>query len=453
MDLGLFKAKASEAAGKAGFENWEIYARTGNTFSVRVNDQKLDEYKNSTFIGASFRGVKNGKMGYAYTEKLEEETVWELVSNAAENAILIDSKDPAILYPGSPEYPVCDSWSSAVENMSVEEKIALSFEMERRALAFDPRIVAADYCGMGDFGYEVSIANSYGLDISFRSNILYASLFVRAFENGKTKSVMKYWHGIDPGKFDIDELVENACGRAIRSLAATSVPTGAYPVVFTSKAAISFFNCFLAAFYAENAQKGFSLLKGKTGEQVAASIVNLRDDGICEASFGSQAFDSEGVPCFDKDVIKDGALVTLLYNMKSAAVEKVKSTGNGFKRGPSREVETLPVNLYMVPSDKPIEEAYGSYEKVLVVRSMMGLHSGANPVSGDFSLLVSEGELIEGKDSRPIEQLTIAGNFFQVLKDIEAIGNDLQFSIPEGAGTVGMPSFLAKGIKVSGEEA
>jgi PmbA protein len=158
------------------------------------------------------------------------------------------------------------------------------------------------------------------------------------------------------------------------------------------------------------------------------------------------------VPCFDKDVIKDGVLVTLLHNMKSAAVDNVASTGNGFKRGPSREVETLPVNLYLVPSDKPIEDYYSSSGKVLVVRGMMGLHSGANPVSGDFSLLVSEGELVEGGESRPVEQLTIAGNFFQVLKDIEAVGNDLRFSVPEGAGTLGMPSFKVSGLRVSGEE-
>jgi PmbA protein len=223
--------------------------------------------------------------------------------------------------------------------------------------------------------------------------------------------------------------------------------------VFSPDAAISFFSCFLPAFYAENAQKGFSLLKGKTGEQIAASIVSIRDDGICEASFGSQPFDSEGVPCFDKDVVKDGVLKTLLYNMKSAAVEGVSSTGNGFKRGPAREVETLPVNLYLAPSGKPIEESFEGREKVLVVKGLMGLHSGANPVSGDFSLLVSEGELVEGGGSRPVEQITIAGNFFEVLKNIKAIGNDLRFSIPEGAGTIGMPSFLVEGVKVSGEEA
>ena len=63
----------------------------------------------------------------------------------------------------------------------------------------------------------------------------------------------------------------------------------------------------------------------------------------------------------------------------------------------------------------------------LVITDLSGLHAGANMTSGDFSLL-SKGYLLkDGKRVQPVEQITIAGNFYDVLKNIRAIGSDLIF--------------------------
>ena len=82
----------------------------------------------------------------------------------------------------------------------------------------------------------------------------------------------------------------------------------------------------------------------------------------------------------------------------------------------------------------------------IVITGVSGLHAGANAVSGDFSLL-AEGYLVEdGKKGQPVEQVTVAGNFFQVLKDIVAVGSDLKFP-----GGMGSPSVWVKEISVAGK--
>jgi PmbA protein len=451
MDMAAFRDKAFSAARSAGFESWEIYSLKGAEFSVRALGQRIDEYKNSYPAGISFRGVINGKMGYASTEKLDEALIGQLVERAAENAQLIESDDPALLFAGSPEYPVCDAWSDELEKISVKEKIELALELERLTLAEDPRIAAAEHCTVGNGWTEVMIANSKGLNLTKRSNLFYACVMARATENGVTKTGLKIWHGRDMSKLSLSDIAKEAVSKAVRSLHAASVPTGELPVVFEPEAACSFISCFLPVFFAEMAQKGFSLLKGKVGQRIASDAVTINDDGVAELSCGSVPFDSEGVACLSKTVVSNGVFKTFLHNLKTASKDGVESTGNGFKRSYAGTVETAAQNFYIKASNKPIEESFAGLGKVLSVSSLMGLHSGANPVTGDFSLLVAEGTLIDDDSRKPVEQVAIAGNFFSLLKDVLAVGNDLEFSLPDALGSIGMPSILVKSLKISGE--
>jgi PmbA protein len=79
-----------------------------------------------------------------------------------------------------------------------------------------------------------------------------------------------------------------------------------------------------------------------------------------------------------------------------------------------------------------------------------GLHSGANAVSGDFSLSASGFLIADAKIIRPVEQVTIAGNFFELLRNVSDVGSDLRFGMPSRMGTVGAPSVLINRLEVSG---
>ncbi len=142
-------------------------------------------------------------------------------------------------------------------------------------------------------------------------------------------------------------------------------------------------------------------------------------------------------------------LTTYLYNLKAAAREGVKSTGNAFRSSHKSSVGIAPTNLYIEPGQTSYDQLKKMKERILLVTDITGLHAGANQVSGDFSLS-AEGFLLEdGEIIKPVEQITISGNFIELLKDVIGIGDDLEMGSP-GRGHIGSPSLLIGSLSVGG---
>jgi len=450
MTFQEFKQELFAKAKAMGFTDYEILFLGSEGFSVRVFDGEITEYKNTASQGVGFRGTYNGKMGYASSENLDASVIEPMLTNAAANAGVIEEEVVDKLYPGDDSYPTVDAYNPALNEVDAEQKIKWALEMEAYAKSLDPRVTMIDFCTLSTQESEMAMANSYGLDLSQKSNFASAFLVARVEENGSKKDSYEFWTGRDFAEFDYKALAEKAVKDALSFLGAKSIETGAYPVAFDNNAARALFQVFTSVFMAERAQKGFSLLnKDRIGEQIASPVVTLRDDGICDLSLGSMAFDAEGVATQQKAVIENGVLNTLLYNLKSAEKDGVKSTGNASKGGLGAAIATSITNYYIVPSETPFEEMISGLEKGVLITGMAGLHSGVNPVSGDFSVS-ADGFLIEnGKLTQPIEQITIAGNFYDVLKNITAVGSDLRFQ-SMGHGGIGMPSILVDGIRIAG---
>jgi PmbA protein len=450
VSYDLFKEKLFKQAKEYGFTDYELYYSSSDSFHVEIFNGEISKYENNDEMGASFRGTYNGRVGYAYTEKLVEEVIPSLVKNAAGNAGIIEEKEIEKLYPGDDFYPEGKGYNPDMAKVTAAEKIEAGLAMEKYAFTLDPRVKGIDYCIVGSQDGMTSIANSYGLDLSNRANLVIAYLLARAEENGVTKTGFEFWVGNDFSQFDYKALADKTVKTAVSALGASSVPSGEYAIVFDNDAARSLFAAYSGIFFAENAQKGFSMLKDKVGTEIAAAGITLQDDGICDASIISTPFDSEGVATRNKSVIENGMLKTLLYNTKSAEKDGVKSTGNGFKPSFRAAVGTSVTNFYLKPSEKTREQIISEMGAGILITDLAGLHSGTNTISGDFSLS-ADGFLIEGgKIGRPVEQITVAGNFYDMLKNITDVGSDLRFGPPSGSGAVGMPSFLAKGLRISG---
>jgi len=450
MTFADFKQELFAQAQAKGFTDYEIHYLASNGFSVRVLNGEITEYKNTASQGVGFRGTFNGKMGYSASEKLDAAVIGPMLDNAAANAGIIEEETIEKLFPGSESYPEVCAYNPALNEVSAADKIKMATEMEAYTKSLDARVKMADYCTIGNQETEMAMANSHGLELSQKSNMASAFVVARVEENGITKSAYEYWNGRDFAKFDYKALAKKAVDIAVSYLGASSIESGAYPVVFDNSNTKDLFSVFSGIFMAENAQKGFSLLsKDKVGTAIAAPHINLRDDGVCDLSLGSMAFDAEGVATQQKAVIENGVLKTLLYNLKSAEKDGVESTGNASKAGLGGAIATSCTNFYLVPSETSFDELISGVEKGVVITEMAGLHSGVNPVSGDFSVS-ADGFLIEnGKISKPVEQITVAGNFYEVLKNIQAVGSDLRFH-SSGHGGMGMPSMLVDGLRVSG---
>jgi PmbA protein len=440
--LNLLFQKAREA----GLTEYEAYVASGDSFEASVHAGELIAYNVSSTLGLGFRALVNGRMGYASTQALDEDAAELLVKGVIASATLTETDDPQFLYEGG-DTQALDLYNPALNGISDAEKVKMALELEKLALAVDPRITT-DGCAVVYGAGGRRIVNSKGLDVSFRDNALgaYVSAVAREGERAGSAYRFRMERGGVPG---FDRIARQASGEAIDFLSAAPVASGRYPVVLRASAAQELLAAFADAFSADEAQRGLSKLKGREGEIVAAACLTLKDDPLNPAGFAAAPFDGEGVPACQKAVIDQGRLTTLLHNLKTSAKQGVASTGNA-ARGYASPIAVAPTNFYFEPSDKPPEALLQMAEGGLLITEMQGLHSGGNVVSGDFSYGAKGYRIEGGKPAQPVDQITVAGNFYDLLLQMQAVGSDLEFGQP-GRSCFGSPSLFVGELTVAGK--
>ena len=176
------------------------------------------------------------------------------------------------------------------------------------------------------------------------------------------------------------------------------------------------------------------------------TIVTLVDDPLLEGGMGSRPFDDEGVPSATHTVVEDGVFRTFLHNLKTARKDGVATTGNARKVGYASAVHVTPTNFYLKPGKRTLDDMLRGIGEGLVITEVSGLHAGANPISGDFSLLAKGYTFREGRREKPVEQITVAGNFYELLEAVRELASDLTFPM----GGIGCPSVDVGELSVSG---
>ncbi len=440
--LDLLFRKAREA----GLEEYEAYVASGDSFEASVHAGELIAYNVSATIGLGFRALRNGRMGYASTQALDEAAADMLVKGAITSATLTETEDPQFLFAGD-KTPELDLYNPALDEISDADKVKMALELEKKALAVDARI-GTDGCAVIYSAGGRRIVNSKGLDVSFRDNALGAYVVSIAREDGRAGSAFRIRMSRD-GAPDFDRLAQEASREALDFLSAAPVASGSYPVVLRASAAIELLAAFSEAFSADEAQRGLSKLAGREGEIVAAECVTLLDDPLNPEGFAAAPFDGEGVPARATAVIDHGKLTTLLHNLKTAAKQGVQSTGNA-ARGYASAIAVAPSNFYFKPSDTPLAALMSRAEGGLLITELQGLHSGTNAVSGDFSLSAKGYRIDGGKIAAPVDQITVAGNFYDLLMHMQAVGSDLEFGQPGGS-CFGSPSLFTGNLSVAGK--
>lgn len=447
MDIKNFKEKLFEQAKKEGFSEYELFYSNGKSLKVSIFKGELEKFSNSESGGISFRGIFNGKMGYSFCEKIDEDAISSLIKYAKENSIIISENEKEEIYQGDKEYKNVKTYYPELENIEVDEMIDYCLKMEKAVLEYDSRITTCNACVMAKSYGETYIANSKGLELNQKGNYIFAYTGALAKENEIVKSGMELFAGFDIKDFNPIEIGKKASEKAIKSLNAKSMLSGKYDIVFENECFTDLFSCFISSFYAENIQKGFSLLKNKLNTKIASDLITILDEPLMEKGYASTSFDSEGVACYNKCIVENGVLKTYIYNLKSAKKDNVKSTGNGFKNGFKGSIGTSVTNFYIKNGENSLENIIHNISNGILIKEVSGLHSGVNGISGDFSLL-AEGFLIEnGTLTKPLEQITVSGNYFNMMKNIKNLANDLKFS----TSGIGSPSVFVGKLDIAGE--
>ena len=436
--------------GKDKFDDMEIYLETSKSISIGVFQGEVDKYSIAESGGLSLRGVSNNKMGYSYTEKLDDTSIDMLINEAYENASFIESTEDEEIFAGAKEYKEVNIYSEKLSQTSMEKKIDLTKELEKIALGLDNRVTAVQGCGYEEFEEAITIVNTKGINLNHKTNgaAIYIQVIVKEGEDTKTAMAFRTFKDLE--NVDIKEIAKEAVDEALSLLGASPMKTGEYPMIIKNTVFGNILAFCSSVFSAEYVDKGLSLLKDKIGENVASEIFTLVDNPFLDEGFASLGFDGEGMSTSKKNVIDNGELTTYLHSLKTAKKFNVTPTANSTRSSYKSPLSIAPSNFYVEPGKNSLEDIISTIDNGIYIIDVAGLHSGLNPVSGDFSLSASGYEIIDGKIHRPINQITIAGNFYKLLKDIELIGDDLVFGFPAGS-YFGSPSIKISSISVAGE--
>ncbi len=450
MNIKKFIDKLFTKATERGLSEYEAYYSSGKSFSVKIYNGKVDDYRNSNGLGLSFRAVHNGQMGYSYTENFEESSVELLIDDLVDNASTLERDLQEEIFSGSTNYLDIKNYNGSLEKVEINKKIAFTKILEKEAKAIDKRVISVNYCLYGEGIGERIIVNSKGLKLHDKGDEAYAyiAVVVREGDDTKTGSAFKISQNFDD--FNPKELAKEAVDEAISLLGANSIKSGEYNVIFRNKTFASLLGAMSSIFSAEMVERGLSKFAGKIGEHIASEEVTIIDNPHLKDGGSTKAFDDEGVATKVKRVVENGILKTYLHNLKTAKKAGIESTGNGQKGSYKGDINIAPFNFYLEPHSLDLDSLIKKMDTGLLLIEFGGLHSGLNTISGDFSLSTSGYYIEKGKIIKPVNQITVAGNYFDILKNIDTIGGDLKFNIP-GTITIGSPSVLVRNMKIAGE--
>ncbi|NLJ80404.1 MAG: TldD/PmbA family protein [Firmicutes bacterium] len=450
MKIREFKERVFAAGAKAGLKDMEIYVSRSQISTVRVFESEIDDYSVSDAGGVGFRARYGGKVGYSYVEALDEASVELLTSGAKANAQIIDSDDEVFFFGGSPSYPEVEAFNTKLKDVSTEERIEYAKKLEAAALEADSRVSMVNYAVTGVSEEEVYLANTKGLERSFVKNGAYSFVAAVIRDGEEVRTGGKLIFSNDWGKFDAEKQAREAVAEGVSLLKAQTVNSGNYRTLFRYDVAREILQTFASVFSAQQVQRGLSLLEGKLGRKIAVPQLTLVDDPLMPHGGASMPFDGEGVAAKTKNVIEQGHLKTFLHNLKTAKKDGLESTGNAHRFSFKSPIGIAPANFYIKPGGRSYTDLIADLDNGLIIIDVQGLHSGADPVSGDFSL-GAYGYLVEkGRIARPVDQITVAGNFFELLETVEEIGSDLEFGAPGYGGQIGSPSLLVENMAIAG---
>lgn len=447
MEKNIFIEKLFEKATDLKIQEFEVYYMSGENTSVKIFNGEVEFFTDNTNQGVSFRGKFHGKMGYSYSESFEEEDIMFLIKEAKENALVIESTDEQIIFGEKCEYEDVKTYSEDIEKITVSDMKEFLFNMEKYTKSLDKRIKNVNNCSFSIGKGERVIKNSKGIDLRDAGNYAVIVLSISVSDGEKIKTAYDFKIGKSFSDFDYKKLGNKVVKKAISKLDVIDMPISSSECIIENLTFSSLLGNMIGNFYAELVQKGVSKLEGKLGKSVANKEITLIDDPFLEDGYSSSSFDAEGVPTKYKEIIKEGILKTYLYNLKTAKKDKVKSTGNASKGGYKGSIGTSVYNLYIKNGEISLEELFEKLGNGVFVTNFAGLHSGLNSVSGDFSL-AGEGFFIKnGKLDKGLKQITIAGNFYDLLNNVKYIGNDLKFD----SSGIGSPSILVEGLSIQSD--
>ena len=438
MNMDLIRNAVAEAAKQFGAEEYELTITDKENTGVEALKKEISSVSYSRSGSMVVRCVVGGKSGYAASELVTPEAAAQIVETACDNATIVDDADQVGLFPGSEHYET--STDAAIQLPDTDALKDRALQLQELAYAADHKIIDGTQSFVSGMNIVQDVMNSAGLQLHYETGLVYQGLMaaVKSGEEAADDFCLT-----DISKKSVQETVDKAVSGALSKLGADTVPSGKYNIIMDSSTVESLLHTYASVFSARSAYMKTSLLAGKEGEIIASENVTLIDDPFYPEKFGHCPFDGEGVAVYTKNVIENGRLNTLLYNRMYAKLLGRETTGNA---ADATHIE--PKGLYFAPGELSNAELLKKLGDGLYLTSLQGLHAGANVQSGDFSLQADGFLVKDGVKVSPIKNFTVADNFYQLLKKVDAISSEVKFGMGSDFGS---PEILFTDVAVSGK--
>jgi TldD protein len=438
----------------------DVYLENRISRQIVMEESKFKSGLYGISRGAGVRVISGNKTGYAYTDEISEKKLLR----AAEVASYVAKNGNQILPVNISEtvWPSFVTVSQPLGEIADEKRIEIIRRADQAAKEYDPRIKMA----MVDYYDEVRsriIVNSEGVYLKDELPLLF--FIVQAMsDDGKARHMARERLSLHSG-FEMFEqmtpeaVAKNAAREAIAMLAAEDAPAGIMDVVMQNGwGGVLVHEAVGHPLEADNIAKGVGAFTGKLGQTVASECFTMIDDGTIPNYRGTINFDDEGTAAQRNILIEKGVLKGFMTDVLSAKQLSMTRTGNG--RRESFRYIPIPrmTNTFIEKGTDNPADVLASTKKGIYVQSLSG--GSVNPVTGVFNFTCREAYMIEnGEKTNPIKGATLIGSCLDVITNIDAVGNDLDFG-PGICGkgqaaevTAGQPTVRIRGINVGGSRA
>ena len=407
-----------------------------NTISENVNirNKKLDGSERSENLGVTLTTYIGKKKASISSTNFSENNLIELVTRCIDSTKVTPEDeynslpDQELHFKGEKNLELYDN-----THLSNDEKI--NFIKEAEEIAFsNEKIVNTNGSGFSETKSNFILANSNGFSDGYKTSQFTAYCEVVSKSNGSMERDYEY-----SSKRHFNDLLtpkqigESAAKLSISKLNPKKIESNKMGIVFDKRIAQNLLSTFASAISSNTISKGTTFLKDCLNKKVFNDQINIIDKANIKKANGSRYFDSEGVRIEDLQLVKNGILNDYLVETYSG--KKINRKSNGRSSGTP--------NLYFENGDQSFDQLINSDKKLLYIKETIG--RGANIITGDYSVGASGIMIENGKFTFPVSEITIAGNFNEMFKNI-ILADDLEFKYSTNS-----PTMLVNGITVGGK--
>jgi PmbA protein len=434
-----------------GGEEIEVYVASGVDTEVQSYEGQIEELTTAASDGFGIRilndGASGARVGTAWAGSLDDEAIVNALREARDNATFATEDEfVAFARPDGVGAVSLTLTDDAVASTPLEEKIAMAIELEHLVRSGDTRIRQVDSANYSDYVAEAAIASTTGIRASYARTGAYVSVEAIANDGGDDQTGWGLSAGRAPHELDIEKAAGDAIRRATRMLGAVKPKSFKCTAVFDPRTAATLFSIIGGALSGEAVVRGRSFFANRVGEMVAAPRFTLLDDPTDPRHFSASVYDAEGLACRRNVLIENGVLLGFVYDTVSARRAGTVSTGSAVRGGIAGSPSAGCRALQLSPGDIDQAEILRRVEHGVFVQSLIGVHSGVNPVSGDFSVGVTGLMIRDGLLAEPVREITVASTLQRMLLDVALVGSDVEWLPGAAAGqTVAIDNIAVSG--------